>query len=53
MGIAELDIDAVPTSTANEAIEYAVLGTALYEPIIIAMRRLAHQDLAARRFSTD
>ena len=50
MGIAELDIDAVPTGTVNEAIEHAVLGTALYEPIIVAMRRLAHQDLAARRF---
>jgi DNA-binding transcriptional MerR regulator len=51
MGIAELDIGAVPTSTVNEAIEHAVLGTALYEPIIVAMRRLAHQDLAARQFS--
>src|SRR5690554_159231 len=50
MGIAELDIDQVSTATVDEAIEHSVLGTALYEPIIAAMRRLAHQDLAARRF---
>ncbi|HEU4807335.1 MAG TPA: MerR family transcriptional regulator [Homoserinimonas sp.] len=50
MGIAELDIGQVPTGTVSDAIEHSVLGTALYEPIIAAMRRLAHQDLAARRF---
>ncbi|MHA7987772.1 MerR family transcriptional regulator [Rathayibacter sp. CAU 1779] len=33
---------------ASAAIEYAVLGTALYEPVVVAMRRLAHQDVAAR-----
>jgi DNA-binding transcriptional MerR regulator len=51
MGIAELDINQVPTGTVHDAIEHSVLGTALYEPVILAMRRLAHQDLAARRFS--
>lgn len=51
MGIAELDIDQVPTGTVHDAVEHSVLGTALYEPIILAMRRLAHQDLAARQFS--
>jgi len=50
MGIAEIDIEQVPAETAHDAIEYSVLGTALYEPVIAAMRRLAHQDLAARRF---
>jgi hypothetical protein len=25
-----------------------VLGTALYEPVVVALRRLAHQDVAAR-----
>ncbi|MEX1079595.1 MAG: MerR family transcriptional regulator [Homoserinimonas sp.] len=50
MRITEFDIDAVPTDTVHDAIEHSVLGTALYEPIILAMRRLAHQDLAARRF---
>lgn len=50
MAIAELDLGQVPTGTVQDAIEYSVLGTALYEPVIVAMRRLAHQDLAARRF---
>jgi len=40
----DADPDAAPGSAA---IEYAVLGTALYEPVILAMRRLAHQDVAA------
>lgn len=52
MAIADIDLEGVPTGTRQEAIEYSVLGTALYEPIILAMRRLAHQDLAARRFAT-
>ncbi|HEU4806627.1 MAG TPA: MerR family transcriptional regulator [Homoserinimonas sp.] len=50
MAIAELDLGEVPTGAVQDAVEYSVLGTALYEPIIVAMRRLAHQDLAARRF---
>jgi DNA-binding transcriptional MerR regulator len=33
---------------ASAAVEYAVLGTALYEPVVVALRRLAHQDGAAR-----
>lgn len=46
--IAEYDILHVPTDGAS-AVEYSVLGTALYEPVLIALRRLAHQDIAARR----
>jgi DNA-binding transcriptional MerR regulator len=53
MQIAEIDLDQVPTGTVQDAVEYSVLGTALYEPIIAAMRRLAHQDLAARRFDRE
>jgi DNA-binding transcriptional MerR regulator len=53
MEIAEIDLGQVPTGTVQDAIEYSVLGTALYEPIIVAMRRLAHQDLAARRFGAE
>jgi DNA-binding transcriptional MerR regulator len=48
MGIAEADLAAMPPDPAG-AIEYAVLGTALYEPVLAALRRLAHQDLASRR----
>ncbi|MDI9972745.1 MerR family transcriptional regulator [Rhodococcus sp. IEGM 1307] len=48
-GIAEIDIGLMPTESAEDAIRYAVLGTAIYEPVIAAMRRLAHQDLAQKR----
>lgn len=47
-GIAEFDVLRMEGSDLSQ-IEYAVLGTALYEPIILAMRRLAHQDIAAKR----
>jgi DNA-binding transcriptional MerR regulator len=53
MSIAEIDLEQVPVASVQEAIEYSVLGTALYEPVIAAMRRLAHQHLAARRFSRE
>ncbi|MGW5073591.1 MerR family transcriptional regulator [Rhodococcus sp. NPDC004095] len=48
-GIAELDLALMPTDSPQRAVEYAVLGTAVYEPVIAAMRRLAHQDISARR----
>jgi DNA-binding transcriptional MerR regulator len=35
--------------TGQQAVVYAVLGTALYEPVILAIRRLAHQHLAEGR----
>lgn len=44
--IAEYDLALMPEST-NAAVEYAVLGTAIYEPIMTALRRLAHQDIAS------
>ncbi|HEY5858540.1 MAG TPA: MerR family transcriptional regulator [Aldersonia sp.] len=47
-GIAEADLAEMPTDSVQDAVEYAVLGTALHEPVIAALRRLAHQDLAAR-----
>jgi len=46
--IAEADLVGMPSDPA-QAVEYAVLGTALYDPVLAALRRLAHQDLAARR----
>lgn len=46
--IAEADLSGVPADPSR-AVEYAVLGTAMYEPVLAALRRLAHQDLASRR----
>ena len=42
-----------PTVSPTEALQYVVLGTLLFEPLILALRRLAHVDrgskLRARR----
>ncbi len=46
--IAEADVAALPEK-GQEAIPYAVLGTALYEPVLAALRRLAHQILVSTR----
>ncbi len=46
--VAEFDLDHMP-GEPHAAVQYTVLGTALYEPVILALRRLAHQDVAARR----
>ena len=45
-----------PTVSPGEALKYVVLGTVLFEPLILALRRLAHVDrgnkLRARRRRT-
>jgi len=46
--IAAFDLERMPQEP-HAAVEYTVLGTALYEPVLLALRRLAHQDVAARR----
>jgi DNA-binding transcriptional MerR regulator len=42
-----------PVASPSEALKYVVLGTVLFEPVILALRRLAHVDrgnkLRARR----
>ncbi|MFC9787344.1 MerR family transcriptional regulator [Rhodococcus sp. NPDC127528] len=52
MGIARMELGLMPEDSAA-AVEYAVLGTAVYEPVIAAMRRVAYQDLATRIFLQD
>lgn len=49
--IAAYDIDQMPLIPAAAAVEYAVLGTVLYEPILAALRRLAHAERAAERLA--
>ncbi|RXZ72244.1 MerR family transcriptional regulator [Agromyces albus] len=46
--LAAFDLERMPDEP-HAAVEYTVLGTALYEPVVVALRRLAHQDEAARR----
>lgn len=48
--IAQMELEGMPQGDRTQAIEYAVLGTALYEPVLTAVRRLAHQCLAAGQF---
>lgn len=46
--MAEFDLSRMPAGDREAQLGYAVLGTALYEPVIAALRRLAHQDISAR-----
>ncbi len=45
--VASHEVAGVPTTSAEEAVRYVVLGTAMYEPVILALRRLAQQDASA------
>lgn len=49
--IARVDVESVPTQGPEEAVEHAVVGTVLFEPVLLALRRLAHEDLSSRRLS--
>lgn len=48
--IAAAEIDGVPQESADAAVRYVVLGTVLVEPLLLALRRMAHQELSGRRF---
>lgn len=48
LAIARSEIDATPDDPA-EAVQYSVLGTVLYEPVLTAIRRLAHQSIVVSR----
>lgn len=48
--IAAIEIEGVPTDSAEAAVRYVVLGTVLVEPLLLALRRLAQQDASRRRF---
>lgn len=43
--IACADFARIPWEEPDAAITFAVLGTALYEPVLLALRRLAHYEL--------
>lgn len=44
--LAAAELDPIAEMDDQRSIEYAVLGTALYEPVILTIRRLLHRDLA-------
>lgn len=47
-GLTAAELAPMRDMSERQSIEYAVLGTALYEPVILAIRRLLHRDLAER-----
>lgn len=49
--VATEEIAPVAAMPLDEAVSYAVLGTALYEPVMLALRRLAHHHLLVERGS--
>jgi DNA-binding transcriptional MerR regulator len=48
--VAEEDVASVPTDSPERAARHVIVGTVLYEPILLALRRLAQEDASARRF---
>lgn len=48
--LAEAELAATPDTSLEDAVRYVVLGTALVEPLILALRRAAEQIAASRRF---
>ena len=43
--VAAQEVAPIAAMPVGEAVSYAVLGTALYEPVMLALRRLAHHHL--------
>ena len=48
--IGEAELAATPTDSAASAVRFVALGTVLVEPVLLALRRMAQQSAAARRF---
>ncbi|WP_106816718.1 MerR family transcriptional regulator [Microbacterium timonense] len=47
--VAAAEIAPMADMPLDEAVAYAILGTALYEPVLLALRRLAHHHLLVTR----
>lgn len=48
--VGRADVAAVPMSSQADAVRFVVLGTVLFDPVLLALRRLAQQDASGRRF---
>ena len=51
--LAEEDVASVPSTSPAEAVRFVILGTLLMEPVLLALRRLAHENVATRRRTHD
>ena len=50
--IGEQDVAEVPLDSPTEAVRYVVIGTLLLEPVLLALRRLAQEDVSGRTLRT-
>ncbi|MFP5336081.1 MAG: MerR family transcriptional regulator [Actinomycetes bacterium] len=48
--VAEADVASVPTTSPDEAATTVVVGTVLYEPVLLALRRMAQEAVSAERY---
>jgi DNA-binding transcriptional MerR regulator len=48
--VAESDVASVPAASTEEAATTVIVGTVLYEPVLLALRRMAHEAVSAERF---
>lgn len=49
--VATIDIAALPTDSPESALRHAIVGTALMDNVLIALRRLAQEDVSSRTFA--
>ncbi|MDQ3053454.1 MAG: MerR family transcriptional regulator [Actinomycetota bacterium] len=47
--LGEQDVAEVPMDSPVEAVRFVVIGTLLLEPVLLSLRRLAQEDVSARR----
>jgi DNA-binding transcriptional MerR regulator len=47
--VAALEVPSLPVDDPERAAETVVLGTVLHEPVLLTLRRMAHEVLSARR----
>ena len=51
--MADAEVAATPTESAEAAVRYVVLGSVLVEPLLLALRRVAEQVASAERFGVE
>ena len=52
LAVAEADVSGTPAGSAAEIVRHTVVATVLYEPVLVALRRLAQQHVTAGRPGT-
>ncbi len=45
LSVARVDVEGIPHTSAADAVQFVVVGTVLYEPVLLALRRLAQQHV--------